>query len=241
MTVSVGKSKSGANHFEIPSNRYHYDHRHCRHPFGRRRCLQHGCASGRLRERELPAGCLSPNRSVASRAGSLQQASLPAMQRRRQLRRQATVATTIIIVGLVCFCCGASVGFCFRRLLRFAGMILVVVAAALLLSSAAGASECLPSVKAARAIHHTGHIAWSGGCYFAGYPGRRHRHDSQVRHAKAPVPKERPAFASDARVQTAWGIHSRGMAETLPAQTAPAALTPQGRINEAFAAVGMRR
>jgi hypothetical protein len=142
---------------------------------------------------------------------------------------------------LVVFWLGIGFGFFFRRLAAMAAAVLIIIAAALLLSSAAGASECLPSVKAARAIHHKGHIAWSGGCYFAGYPGRRHRHDSQVRQTKAPVPKERPAFASDARVQTAWGIHSRGMAETLPAQTAPAALTPQGRINEAFAAVGMRR
>lgn len=69
----------------------------------------------------------------------------------------------------------------------------------ILLPLTAAASECLPSLPAARLVHPKGHISWGGGCYFAGYPGERRPENRGGAHrrqaGRIPVPSARPESA----------------------------------------------
>jgi len=49
----------------------------------------------------------------------------------------------------------------------------------------------LPDLKSARAAHPHGHISWGHGCFYAGYPHKRHREVAR----RPPVPQSRPALA----------------------------------------------
>ena len=85
------------------------------------------------------------------------------------------------------------VGFRFRpnlgyiAILIWTAMFLVV---GIVFCSLAHA-ECLPSLKAARQAHPTGHIRWNHGCFYVGRrPGK---HEIAVAHAAVPLPHPRPS------------------------------------------------
>jgi hypothetical protein len=97
------------------------------------------------------------------------------------------------------------------------------------------ASECLPTKQAARAAHPTGHISWSGGCYFAGYP-HSHRKGKEVMQTEQSQRRYRETESRPRQAFPPPGAESRmKYAFTWYDQILCGMPTPYYRISQAFA------
>src|ERR1700745_4293300 len=100
-----------------------------------------------------------------------------------------------IAYGLFLIWIGFMMGLVYRELALMAAVGFIALA---LFWPSPAKTECFPSLQAARAIHSTGHISWSGGCYFAGYPS--HSHSKRHEAKSIPLPRERPAVFGPSRL-----------------------------------------